>query len=66
VHSVIFGLFVVASVYQRDNLGLIKRANGNLGHETPRSHMGSLRVEGNEEGGAKTRQTPRPTPSLTP
>jgi len=39
---------VVESVYQRDDL--IKRANGNLSHKTPRSQTGSLRVEGSDKG----------------
>ena len=55
---------VVESVYQMENL--IKKANMYLSHETPRSQMGSLRVEGSEGGGPTTRPTPRPTPRLTP
>jgi hypothetical protein len=43
-------LLYIESVYQRDNL--IKRANGNLSHKTPRSQTGSLRVEGSERGGS--------------
>jgi len=37
-------------VYSRDNL--LKRANGNLSHRTPKSQTGSPRVEGSEGGGS--------------
>ena len=42
-------LQVVESVYQRDDL--IKRANGNLSHKTPRAQTGSIRVEGSDKWG---------------
>ena len=52
--------FRAESVYQRDNL--IKRKNGNLSRQTPRSQAGSLRIEGSVWGGRRmVKMDERPT-----